>query len=502
MTDNNSAQDLDDRILKQMLQDFLEEALDLLDQLNLNLIQLEGEPDNGEFVSLIFRLVHTIKGSAGFAGLQAMSTVARKMEEIFGDVRKGSCAVTQPFIDTMFDALEVLSNLRDKAAAGDLSPAPANDILARLDRLRTGNSSSVPLGEATADHDRLVAAAGHEENSTPADELFSVYKAGYDQLSTLKHLIYSSLHLTDDESLAVLVSGEIDKKMTLRSNEIWLVRDGGNVVAVARDGKRIPPENRKTHKIDSSEVLRRIIRDQVVVWSSSQPAVREILPDFGSPMIIPLKAQPRSLGFMVIDPEDSEEVEIYQFVGQFAAMILNIARLHQKVDEQRQELDEMTAILFRQNSILSSLYHVELALMKINNPVDLCRIVAEAFVHDLETRSAAILLRENRGGLKGIWGSGLQGIDSLSFPVDRIEPIRQSLESGRIVSHQDYPGRLELGTNCLDNWIIMCLKGREAIHGVVVAELDVDDVTDSMSILANYSGILLDNLILQDKIGC
>ena len=43
MSNENDAQDLDTQILKQMLQDFLEEALELLDQLNLILIQLEDE---------------------------------------------------------------------------------------------------------------------------------------------------------------------------------------------------------------------------------------------------------------------------------------------------------------------------------------------------------------------------------------------------------------------------------------------------------------------------
>jgi hypothetical protein len=47
----------------------------------------------------------------------------------------------------------------------------------------------------------------------------------------------------------------------------------------------------------------------------------------------------------------------------------------------------------------------------------------------------------------------------------------------------------------------MGLKGREITNGVVIAELEEDDITDSMSILSNYSGILLDNLNLQKIAG-
>jgi len=184
-------------------------------------------------------------------------------------------------------------------------------------------------------------------------------------------------------------------------------------------------------------------------------------------------------------------------------MVLKNAKLHHQIDEQRKELDEMTAILFRQNNVLSTLYHVELDLMRITNPIDLCRIVTEAFVHDLETRSAAIFLRDaNTGGLKGICSSGgLEGIESMQISLDSINPIHQSIESGRIVSHKYSEEGLQIGTNKLEDWIIMGLKGREITHGVVIAELEDDDITDSMSILSNYSGILLDNLNLQEKIG-
>ncbi len=495
MSDQKDVQDLDYQILKQMLQDFLEEVVDLLDQLNLNLIQLEGEPENEEYISQIFRLVHTIKGSAGFAGLDEMSTIGHKMEEVFGMVRKGTCSVSPSLLDAMFEGMEKLSGLRDMAANDDWSPVDISDILGKLDQV-TGMTAESPQADVTPE---AIPAAGTD--SIPPHELLDVYKSGYDQLSALKHLVYSSIHLKDPESLAVLFSKQIKKKMSPETNGIWLLNDQGKVEEITRDGELVPPNIRTVLDVDSSEVLKRVLVDQLVVWSSSLPDVKEILPDFESPMIIPLKAQPKAYGFLVLDPEESAEVEVYQFVGQFAAMMLNISKLHNKVEQQRQELDEMTALLFRQNAILSSLYHVELALMNITNPVDLCRIVAEAFVHDLETRSAAIFLKDDAYDLKGIWGSGgLEGIETLTFPIDTIEPFKQCLESGRIVSHKDNADVLQVGSYKLDNWIIMGLKGRETTHGLVIAELDVDDVTDSMSILSNYSGILLDNLILQDQV--
>ncbi|MCL7488128.1 MAG: Hpt domain-containing protein [Desulfobulbaceae bacterium] len=493
MSNEKNAQDLDDQILKQMLQDFLEEALELLDQLNLVLIQLEDEPENEDSINQIFRIVHTIKGSAAFAGLEEMSGIGRKMEEIFGQVRKGELKVTPAVVDLMFEAMDALSALRESAASGAPAQVDTPEILSRLHRASGGEAvekTAAALYEATAPSDE-------------SDELLQIYKSSYDQLAALKHLVYSSVHLDDEDTLVTLFSKQIDEIMSAERNAFWLVKNDSKVVKIAVDGRLVPENERRVLEINSSNILKRVIHDQKVVWSSTQAEAKEIMPGFESPIIVPIKSQPRAYGFFVLDPEESAEVEVYQFVGEFASMVLKNAKLHHQIDEQRKELDEMTAILFRQNNVLSTLYHVELDLMRITNPIDLCRIVTEAFVHDLETRSAAIFLRsEETGKLKGIWGSGgLEGIDTMEISIDTIAPIQQSLESGRIVSHNDSAEKLQLGSNELEGWIIMGLKGREITHGVVIAELEEDDITDSMSILSNYSGILLDNLNLQKIAG-
>lgn len=491
MADEKKVQNMDDEILKKMAKEFLEETVDRVDQLNLNLIQLEGDPGNKEFIDIIFRLVHSIKGSSGFAGLSDVSKVAFAMEDIFGRIKKGACQTTQPLIDAMFDAHDVMSNMLDQELTGKHSQQDTSDIISHLEGLAEQAADASKEEESSPDN------APHKPHSK--DELFDIYKKGYNQLTALKHMIFSIAYLSDEESLAALVSKQIYKANISGCNEIWLVRDGKTIVQIAHDGERISESERKSINIDSSPLLERLINRQVALWSSSEPEIKAILKGFESPILIPLKAQPMALGFIVFDPDQSAETELLQFLGQYVSMVLKNAKLHNKVDEQRQELDEMTAILLRQNAILSSLYHVELALMKINNTVDLCRLVTESFVHDLETRSAAIFLKHQDDELRGLWGSNLDDIDSLTLKTDAIEPIKKVIETGRIVTQSDFPGRMELGSNVLDDWVIMGIKGREMMHGIIVAELDLEDVTDSMSILANYSGILLDNLEYHDK---
>ncbi|MDY6974380.1 MAG: hypothetical protein SV775_19005, partial [Thermodesulfobacteriota bacterium] len=334
-------------------------------------------------------------------------------------------------------------------------------------------------------------------------ELLSIYKASYEQLAALKHLVYSSTHLSDPESLALHFSKQIDERMRPEKNSVWLVEHGKNVVEVARDGTLVEKGNRRIIEIESSEVLRHVIREQLVAWSSSLPQVREVFPEFDSPIVFPIKSQPEAFGFLVLHPEEETEVEIYQLIGQFAAMIFRISELHQKLKEQTEELNEMTEILFKQNAQLSSLYHVELDLMKVADPVHLCRIVVEAAVSELEAKRAAAFLVD--GSSRELIGAsesgGVEGIDSMRFPIDENEPLKQAIESGRVVTYSDYGDELHLGPNLLEKWIVVCFKGREHVQGVLVTELKDEDIGDSIAILANYSGILLDNLMLQEEVG-
>lgn len=117
--DPNSENDLDTQLLAQMRDDFLEESHELLDQLNLQLTELEKSPNEKTILDEIFRIVHTIKGSSSFSGLNKMSTLSHKIEDTFGGIRKGEIDVDASLIDIMFEAMETLTQLRDRVSNGE-----------------------------------------------------------------------------------------------------------------------------------------------------------------------------------------------------------------------------------------------------------------------------------------------------------------------------------------------------------------------------------------------
>ena len=56
----------------EILQDFLIEAGEILEQLNEQLVDLEQRPDDYDLLNAVFRGFHTIKGGAGFLNIEAL----------------------------------------------------------------------------------------------------------------------------------------------------------------------------------------------------------------------------------------------------------------------------------------------------------------------------------------------------------------------------------------------------------------------------------------------
>ena len=140
---------LDAQLLKQMREDFIEESHELLDQLDLHLTRLESSPEDTDIIDEIFRIVHTIKGSSSFSGLTGMATLAHKMEDVLGEIRRGEITADVTLIDIMFEAMKALTLLRDKAVAWTPGEVDISMILNKLEQIQTTECASIPVTEGT-----------------------------------------------------------------------------------------------------------------------------------------------------------------------------------------------------------------------------------------------------------------------------------------------------------------------------------------------------------------
>ncbi|APD85495.1 chemotaxis protein CheA [Alteromonas sp. Mex14] len=147
-----------------ILQDFLVEAGEILEQLQEQLVDLENNPEDADLLNAIFRGYHTVKGGAGFLSLTELVEICHGAENVFDVMRNGQRTLTPELMDIILQATDVVVEMFERVKAREpLQPADAQlvDILHKLSRPETPDenifdSSSAPVQETAADEPELV----------------------------------------------------------------------------------------------------------------------------------------------------------------------------------------------------------------------------------------------------------------------------------------------------------------------------------------------------------
>ncbi|MDH5542522.1 MAG: chemotaxis protein CheW [Nitrospinota bacterium] len=95
---------------------FFEETETHMDELETALLALEKDNANAGYVGELFRIVHSIKGNAGLVGLKEIHTISTVMETMLDKLRKEKTPVSQKDLDRLFEFLDNMHSLMEKAA--------------------------------------------------------------------------------------------------------------------------------------------------------------------------------------------------------------------------------------------------------------------------------------------------------------------------------------------------------------------------------------------------
>jgi len=134
---------------EEILQDFLVEAADLVEQLNEQLADLENSPTDSDLLNAVFRGFHTIKGGAGFLAITPLIEVCHRAENVFDKIRNGDVDYDASAAEVILRAFDVISDILEQLNDGEREFAENDpELLAELDAL-TGKAQ-VPV-EAPSD---------------------------------------------------------------------------------------------------------------------------------------------------------------------------------------------------------------------------------------------------------------------------------------------------------------------------------------------------------------
>ncbi|MFC3912194.1 chemotaxis protein CheA [Pseudaeromonas sharmana] len=179
-----------------ILQDFLVEASEILEQLSEQLVDLEKRPDDRELLNAIFRGFHTVKGGAGFLSLTELVDACHGAENVFDTLRNGGRQVDAELMDVILQALDTINEMfahvqnREplEAAAPSLldalhhlsKPASAAEIAAKTVKSKPAEVKPEPVSAApvtTSSAGSSIDDITQDEFDRLLDELHGVGKA-------------------------------------------------------------------------------------------------------------------------------------------------------------------------------------------------------------------------------------------------------------------------------------------------------------------------------------
>lgn len=212
-----------------LLSEFLTETFESIEVVDVELVELEKDPNNKSVLDNIFRLVHTIKGTCGFLGLPRLEAVAHSGENVLGKFRDGEMEVTPDAVTLILNALDRIKEILDALEQTQEEPAgDDSDIINQLNAMAEGKTApalveveeapievsderpTVP-GEVTLDEleAAFLAAPGPDDEDEEVQEEASSGRladfGGQEAIAVLSHLFHN--RVTADASLKDLLAG-------------------------------------------------------------------------------------------------------------------------------------------------------------------------------------------------------------------------------------------------------------------------------------------------------
>ena len=134
---------------KKLLRAFLEEAEELVEKLNENLLQLEKEAGNPDSINEIFRLTHSLKSESALLGFTHLSELAHRLEDVFDSIRAETLTLSRPLMDAIFSASDLIHEIISRISIGQtdtqIDTRAVIDELTQLAGLEPGSESEEPV---------------------------------------------------------------------------------------------------------------------------------------------------------------------------------------------------------------------------------------------------------------------------------------------------------------------------------------------------------------------
>ncbi len=101
-----------------VLEAFIQESRELLEDINFLLMKIEKDPENEEFTYHLMRSLHTLKGSAAMVDLDRIEKITHLAEDLVEGFRNRGEVISQKAVDVLFEVVDEVEFQVDALASG------------------------------------------------------------------------------------------------------------------------------------------------------------------------------------------------------------------------------------------------------------------------------------------------------------------------------------------------------------------------------------------------
>ena len=274
----------------QILDEFLLEAGEIFDQLDIDFVQLEQTPEDKKLIGNIFRAMHTLKGSSGFFAFHRLEKVAHAGESLLSKLRDGIFTLNAEMTDVLLETSDRLRAIVDGVQKQRREPEGDDSALiqnlkfltdggvGRTKNVSVSPAPAAPIAAPVAPAVEVVIESAPQAIADLEQEVLEVVKEV--AIDAAVNEAESSKELTAPVKVSVEL---LDKLMNLVS-EMVLARN--RLLSFARTSGDLAFNN-TVRRIDTVtlELQERMMKTRMQpisqVWSKFPRLVRDIAQDCG-----------------------------------------------------------------------------------------------------------------------------------------------------------------------------------------------------------------------------
>ncbi len=209
-----------DEYILSLRKDFFEEAFEMLEMLESNILNITNNHDDDDAIQEIFRAVHTLKGSAGAVELTEVASYTHRFEDLLDLIRMGKITIDDDTIDVLLHGIDNIKELVMSAYEERDTTIDTSKEIATLERFRDDRLSGGGSSPKTYDSSEVQSSGEVDTNVDNVNEIvdLNIDNELLDSISEMKDsgLHIYSLHISFDTENPMRTVGGVQVFVNLK----------------------------------------------------------------------------------------------------------------------------------------------------------------------------------------------------------------------------------------------------------------------------------------------